>query len=316
MIDVVTLGETMVLLNPEEEGSLKYINRFVKQIGGAESNFAIALSRLGVKVGWISRVGEDGFGDYLEFFIRGEGVDVSHIIKDPVHPTGLMIKERRIVGDTKVYYYRRDSAASHMRPEDLDEEYISQAKYLHLTGITPALSDSCKETIYRAIDIAHKNGLTITFDPNLRFKLWGIDEMKKTILDIVSKVDIIFPGLEEGRVLLDMEKPQDIIKKFLDIGSRVIVLKVGEEGAILGTEDKIVSIPGYKISKVVDPIGAGDGFDAGFVAGLLRGYSLEDSVELANALGAFALTVKGDIEGYPTWKDLEVFLGKREEINR
>lgn len=146
-LDVVTFGETMILMNPQESGSLKYVNQFTKQIGGAESNFAIALTRLGFKTGWISRLGKDSFGDYMEAFIRGEGVDVSQIKRDKNYPTGLMFKERYELGETKVYYYRHDSAASKLQPEDLNEEYISQAKYLHLTGITPALSPSCRETV-------------------------------------------------------------------------------------------------------------------------------------------------------------------------
>ncbi len=316
MIDVVTLGETMILLNPEEEGSLKYVTRFIKQLGGAESNFAIALSRLGIKVGWISRLGKDGFGDYIESFIRGEGVDVSHLIRDPDHPTGLMIKERHIIGESKMFYYRKGSAASYMSPQDLDEEYIAQAKYLHITGITPALSASCRETLYKAIEIAKKHGLTITFDPNLRLRLWGKEEMKRVILDIASKADIILPGFEEGKLLLDTEETDEIIKRFLSLGINIVILKMGERGAILGTKEEIIHIPGYKVEKIVDPIGAGDGFAAGFVAGQLKGYSLRESVSLANALGAFALTVKGDVEGYPTWEELEIFLGKKEDIKR
>lgn len=316
MLDVVTLGETMIIMNPEDEGSLKYIDRFVKQQGGAESNFAIGASRLGIKSGWVSRIGKDSFGDYMISFIRGEGVDTSHVKRDSKYPTGLMIKERHALIGSKVFYYRVNSAASHMSPEDLDEEYISRAKYLHLTGITPALSLSCRETIYKAIEIAHKYDLKILFDPNIRLKLWKIDEMKKVILDIVSKIDILLPGFEEGNLLLDIDDPDEIVDKFLKMGPKIVILKIGEKGAILGTKNQKVHIPGFKIAQVIDPIGAGDGFAAGFVAGQVKGYSLKESVRLANAVGAFAMTVKGDVEGLPTWEELQIFLGEKQDIKR
>lgn len=315
-LDVVTFGETMILMNPQESGSLKYVNQFTKQIGGAESNFAIALTRLGFKTGWISRLGKDSFGDYMEAFIRGEGVDVSQIKRDKNYPTGLMFKERYELGETKVYYYRHDSAASKLQPEDLNEEYISQAKYLHLTGITPALSPSCRETVYKAIEIAHKHGLKVTFDPNLRLKLWSKEEMRRVILDICTKVDIVLPGLSEGKILLDIEEPEAIIDELLKLGPEIVVLKTGAKGAIAATPEYKKQVPGFKVERIVDPIGAGDGFAAGLVAGLLKGYDLVESVRLANAVGAFATTVKGDVEGYPTWDELQVFLGNKEDIDR
>lgn len=315
MLDVITLGETMVLLAPVETGSLKYVNNFSKHLGGAESNFAIGLSRLGFKTGWISRLGNDSFGDYIEFFLRGEGIDISRVKRDNEHPTGLMIKERRGIRETKVYYYRNNSAASKMDPEDLDEEYLRQAKFLHLTGITPALSSSCKELTFKAIDFARENGITITFDPNLRLKLWEREEMQKVILDICSKVDIVLPGLEEGKILLDLEKPEEIINEILKLGPKVVVLKAGKKGAFYGTRSGKEYVPGYQV-ECVDPIGAGDGFAAGFVAGQLKGYDLYKSVKLANAVGAFAVTVKGDVEGLPTWDELQVFLGNKENTNR
>ncbi len=316
MPDVITLGETMIIMNPEEEGSLKYIDRFRKQLGGAESNFAIALSRLGVSVGWISKVGKDSLGDYIVSYIRGEGVDTSHVVRDDRFPTGLMIKERHPFIGTRVYYYRTNSAASHFSPQDLDEGYISTAQYLHLTGITPALSSSCRETVYRAIELARKYGQKIVFDPNIRLKLWRLDEMKEILLDIISRVDIVLPGFDEGKLLLGIEDPYLIIDEFLNIGPQVVVLKMGEAGAILGTKEGKRKVPGFKVDKIVDPIGAGDGFAAGFVGGQVKGYDLFESVRLANAIGAFALTVKGDVEGFPTWEELEIFLGKREVIIR
>lgn len=171
MPEVVTLGETMVMMNPVTSGPLQYINQFTKQIGGAESNFAIGVVRLGHTAGWISKLGKDELGKYVLSFIRGEGVDTSRVKFTADAPTGLFFKERRKFGESKVYYYRKGSAASLMGPEDLDPEYISSAKYLHITGITPALSESCHLAVKEAIKIAKNHGVKVCFDPNIRLKL-------------------------------------------------------------------------------------------------------------------------------------------------
>ncbi|MFW6007532.1 MAG: sugar kinase [Halanaerobiales bacterium] len=316
-MDVVTLGETMVMMTPRDQGSLKYVNDFTKNLGGAESNFAVGLSRLGINVGWISRLGNDSFGDYIEFFIRGEGVDVSRVKRDSDNSTGLMVKERRGLGDSKVYYYRKNSAASKMKPEDLDEIYIEQAEIMHLTGITPALSKSCRTTIHKAIEIARNNDLKISFDPNLRLKLWSKKEMREEILKICEKVDIILPGIEEGKILLQKDTPEEIIEDFLKYDPELVVMKLGEEGAMYAKPGQDpVKVPAFDPGTIVDPIGAGDGFAAGLIAGILKNYSLKEAVKLANAVGAFALTVKGDVEGLPTLEELEKFLGKKEDIVR
>src|SRR6056297_1168379 len=148
MIDLVTIGETMAAMTPNEVGSLKYLNNFSKYIAGAESNVAIGVKRLGFNSGWISKLGKDPLGDYVEFFIRGEGVDVSQVRRDSEHRTGLLIKEMHTTKEPKVFYYRDNSAASHLAKEDLDEEYIKSAKHLHLTGITPALSKSAQSAFF------------------------------------------------------------------------------------------------------------------------------------------------------------------------
>ena len=316
-MEVVTLGETMVMMTPQASGSLKQVHDFSKNLGGAESNVAIALSRLGIKSGWISRLGRDSFGDYLEFFIRGEGVDVSRVKRDQDHSTGLMVKERREMGETKVFYYRDNSAASNLSPGDLDESYIAQAEILHLTGITPALSKNCKDTVHKAIEIARAHDLKITFDPNLRFKLWGEEEMRKEILNICSQVDIILPGKAEGEFLLQKEAPEKIINEFMNMGPELVVLKLGEKGAMFAAPGKKPTrVSGFNIERIIDPVGAGDGFAAGLIAGLIQKKSLKESIKTANAVGAFALTVKGDVEGFPTREELDEFLGNKEEVIR
>ncbi|UOF90668.1 sugar kinase [Fodinisporobacter ferrooxydans] len=314
-MDVVTFGETMVLFTSESVGPLRYVTRFEKAIGGAESNVAIALARLGHQVGWVGRLGDDEFGLYVRNYIRGEGVDTSRVIFDKNHPTAVFFKERQAGRESKVYYYRKNSAASFMTEHDLDENYIAQAKYLHLTGITPALSSSCRDSVYRAIQLAKKNRLIIVFDPNIRLKLWSKKEAGTVLTDIASQCDIILPGLEEGEIMTGERIPEKISETFLQNGAKAVVVKLGDKGAFCATSDNEEYVAAAPVKQIVDPIGAGDGFAAGFLSGLIRGWSLRQAVALGNKVGAFALTVAGDVEGYPYWDQVDPGL-KNEEVFR
>src|SRR5687768_10368379 len=159
VLDVVTLGEAMIVMVPDRVGLLRNATRFERFVAGAESNVAIGLARLGHSVGFVTRVGDDEFGRTILATLRGEGIDVAHVRVDPAAPTGLFFKERRKPGETRALYYRAGSAASLLAPEDVPEDYIRDSRCLHLTGITPALSRSCRATIDRAIDIAREAGV-------------------------------------------------------------------------------------------------------------------------------------------------------------
>ena len=157
----------MVVFNPQSNRPLRYVNTFEKTVGGAESNVATALAKLNHTVGWFSKLSNDEFGRYLISTIRGEGVDTSRVILDENNSTGIIFKEYYQRSNPNVYYYRKNSAASTISPDDIDEEYIKSAKILHLTGITPALSESAREAVYKAIEIAKANDVLISFDPNV-----------------------------------------------------------------------------------------------------------------------------------------------------
>ncbi|WP_134705192.1 sugar kinase [Ammoniphilus sp. YIM 78166] len=313
-MDVVTFGETMVLFTPESTGPLRYAGTFEKKIGGAESNLVIALARLGHQVGWISRLGDDEFGHYVRNFIRGEGVDTSQVVLDGQYPTAVFFKERIIGQDPKIYYYRRGSAASCMVPGDVDENYIAQAKYLHITGITPALSATCKDAVFHAMELARRNKLTVVFDPNIRFKLWSREEAGPALMEIASRCDMVLPGLDEGEIMTGKTTPEEIAADFLQRGVQVVVIKLGERGAFYATASQSEYVKGFPVNHIVDTVGAGDGFAAGFLSGLLRGWSYRKAVELGNRIGAYALTVAGDVEGYPFWH--QVAPDQRKEILR
>jgi len=318
MLDVITMGETMVAMTAENAGSIKYADRFSKHIAGAESNFAIGVTRLGFKAGWISKLGDDPLGDFVEFSVRGEGVDLAELKRDSERPTGLMIKEILSKDRARVYYYRQNSAASALRASDINEDYLKQAKYIHLSGITPALSKTAEEAFFKVLDIAAKNEIKISFDPNIRQKLWQDEEkMKQLLLKIIQRADIILPGIEESEILLGTKDPQKAAEKFYQLmGGGKVVLKLGDQGSFYYDGIKMERVPPFEIEEVVDPIGAGDAFAAGLISGFLRGLELKEAVELANLVGAYCVTVKGDIEGLPSWKEVEVIQGKKIEMQR
>lgn len=307
-MDVVTFGETMVLFTPETTGFMRYAHTYSRKFGGSETNFAIGLARLGHSAGWISRVGDDELGKAMLSFIRGEGVDVSRVRLDAQAPTGIYFKEIRNASDVNVYYYRKGSAASLMTKDDLDETYLMQAKYLFVSGITPALSDSCREMVWEAIRLAKKHRLTVVFDPNLRKKLWTEEQARETLLAIAAEADIVLPGISEGEFLFGERDPIVLGQRFLDHGAKTVVLKLGEQGAHYFTREENAHVPGFPVERVIDPVGAGDGFAAGLVSGLLDGLPLADAVKRANAVGAIVTMVNGDVEGLPEREDLKRFM--------
>jgi 2-dehydro-3-deoxygluconokinase len=319
-LDVVTLGETMVLFSPQEQMPLEYVHQMQKQIGGAESNVAIGLSRLGHKAGWISKLGEDPFGWYIHKFVRGEGVDTSAVTYTQEAPTGLIFKEKLTSEHVNVYYYRHMSAASTMDSSDLDDEYLTSAKVLHVTGITPALSETCKEAVFHAIRTAKEAGLTIVFDPNIRYKLWSNhEEARKVLLEIASLSDIIMPGVEEAVFLTGEEEYKKAAEHLLTRDEQIVVIKLGPEGAYYAKDKENGFVPGFTVQQVIDPVGAGDGFAAGVISGVLEGSPITDAVKKGNAVGAFVVQMNGDFEGVPSHDQLVSFMqsgGRQTDVER
>lgn len=316
MAEVVTFGETMVLMNPRHRGPLRHAGEFRKQLGGAESNVAIGLARLGRDASWFSRLGADPHGQFVECFVRGEGVDTSAVVRDPEAPTGIMFKERRSAGNERVFYYRHGSAASRLSPDDLPREAIAGADYLHVTGITPALSASCREAVFEAVELANESGVAVSVDPNLRLKLWEDDEtMVETIVDLVASADAVLPSVGEAEALFGTDDPAELADAILDLGPTVAVVKLGEAGAYVAGPGVHERVPGFEVDPV-DEIGAGDGFVAGFLAARLAGRDLVEAARQGNAVGALTTTVPGDVEGLPTSEELAAFDGRREAVMR
>jgi 2-dehydro-3-deoxygluconokinase len=312
LAEVLLVGEPMALFIAEEEGTLDRVNKFTKALAGAEANVAIGLSRLGHTVKYITRLGNDPFGKYIYEKLLEENIDVSSIKFTDEYPTGFMIKSKTSEGDPDIFYFRRGSAASHVTPDDIDCD-VSQLKHIHITGITAALSNDTLDTLYRMIQIGKENGIRISFDPNIRKSLWkSEDEMVSTLNDIAFKCDIVMPGIKEGFILTGSENPDDIADYYLNKGVKTVIIKIGDKGAYVKTKDESFTVSGYKVEKVVDTVGAGDGFATGVISGLLEGLTLKDAVKRGNAIGAIIIMSPGDNDGLPDREALDKFMGEIE----
>lgn len=306
-VDVVTFGEAMVLLVADRPGPLEDIGVFTKRTAGAETNVAIGLSRLGFRVGWCSRLGTDSMGRYLLQSMTSEGIDCSHVVSTDAQRTGFMIKGRAGESrDPEIEYHRKGSAASHFSASDIDVDWLVSAKHLHVTGIFPALSDSCLDATITSMKLMKNAGKTISFDPNLRPSLWGSSEiMRSTINGLAAKADWVFPGIEEGELLTGQTTPEGIADFYLQAGASLVVVKLGPDGAFWADNLQHSYVPGFCVDKVVDTVGAGDGFAVGVISGLLEKFSTSDAVKRGTWIGARAVQVLGDTEGLPTRQNLE-----------
>jgi 2-dehydro-3-deoxygluconokinase len=311
--EVVTFGESMALMMPAGTKGIEFSPQFTGGFGGAESNVAIGLARLGRRVGWFSRLGNDPLGRMIMKKIRGEGVDTSRVEFTDAAPTGLMFREV-VSGKSSVYYYRKNSAASTMNPEFLDRDYIQSARILHMTGITPALSASCRKTMMEAIAIAREAGVKVCFDPNLRLKLWGLEEAREVIMDIAKQSDIFMPGLDELKLLFGTDDFDAIVARLRELDAVSIVKGDGETYVV--TKDSIEAVPFFKVDKVVDTIGAGDGFCAGFLSGLLDGNTYKEAVRIGNLIGSMVIQMEGDWEGIPTRDQVDAVLQNKAHVER
>lgn len=272
-IDVVTIGESMVLFQSLQDGPLPYAPLFTKSIAGAESNVAVGLTRLGRRVRWISRIGTDPFGRMIESTLAGEGVDISHVIRDDSAPTAIYFKEIPGVGDPNVYYYRKGSAASRFVPEEVKPEWFEGAGHLHVTGITPALGPATADTVAAAMRLARERGLTVSFDPNLRRKLWDEEAARQTLLSLIPLCDLFLPGIEESEFLLGEPDIDRAGRAFLAMGPQVVIIKRGAEGAVGYTHTTRMEAPAMTVARIVDTVGAGDAFAAG-VLSVLAGQTM------------------------------------------
>jgi 2-dehydro-3-deoxygluconokinase len=290
----------MALLDPLGQGELAHGGLLTLRLAGAESNFAVGLSRLGVRVRWISRLGAEPLSDMtFDTPACGES-DLRYVVRDPGAPTGVFLKWRSGVR-TQVAYYRRDSAASRLGRADVPDEALAGVRLVHLTGITLALSDGAAELVRDLARRAHEHGAQIVFDPNWRPALWGSPaEAAAAQSDVLPFVDWYLCGEEEGQVVFGTSDPASTLAAACAGGAGAAVVRVGARGAIVRDSSGITTeVPSVREVTVVDEIGAGDAFAAGFAFGMLQGWRPPDCARLGNVLAAFALEGTGDWETLP-----------------
>jgi 2-dehydro-3-deoxygluconokinase len=269
------------------------------------------LARLGIASTWISRVGDDAFGALVTREIRGEGVTVTAHL-DATAPTGLMVKELRGGKPWRVRYYRTGSAASRLTPADIDAVAIADAHVLHLTGITPALGPGPLSAVEHAIDIAHQSGTLVSFDVNYRATLWSAEQAGPVLSRIAAAADLIFAGPEEAELLLgwqpttataSVDDGENLARGLAKLGPDTVVVKLGALGALGLTADHTHHVPAQAIT-VVDAVGAGDAFVAGYLSELVTGAPITECLTMGNTLGGAVCQQPGDWEGLPTRDEL------------
>jgi 2-dehydro-3-deoxygluconokinase len=312
-LDVITAGETMVLGVPPRPGRLRHAGSLELKIGGAESNLAIALSRLGLSAGWAGYLGDDEPGQLVLDRIRAEGVDTSEVRRIEGRPTGLYLREQ-VGASVRVYYYRQTSAASTMQRDAFEPGYLGSAKFVHLTGITPALSEGCRAFVLWAAREAGASGARVSFDVNYRSKLWGTKEAREFAEEILPDVYLLLAGDEEARALWDRDD-EALVRELASLGPEEVVLKTGSAGSLALVDGEILEHPAFTVSEV-DPVGAGDAFAAGYLAGHLWGLPAEERLRVANAMGALSVATLGDYEGLPDKDELRAFLQGEESLGR
>ncbi|MGV8895217.1 MAG: sugar kinase [Rhodoglobus sp.] len=303
---VVTIGETMGLFHAASLGSLAQVSDFHLGIGGAESNVAIGLARLGVAATWVGRVGRDGIGERVLRELRAEGVTVAATV-DRDARTGLMVKERRTPVNTSVIYYRSGSAGSRLGPDDLRDGLIENAAVLHVSGITPALSESAADTINAAIDRAVAAGVPVSFDVNHRATLWKTDPAP-VYRAIAARATMVFAGDEEAALFVEGTTPAELAHAIAALGPSQVIIKLGPEGCHALIDSSAYSMAAIPITPL-DTVGAGDAFVAGYLAEFVAGSPPEARLATAVRTGAFACLGPGDWESYARTDELRLLDG-------
>jgi 2-dehydro-3-deoxygluconokinase len=306
---IVTIGEPMMVFNGPADAPISVGASVAATFAGAESNVAIALARLGHAVRYLSVLGDDLFGRAIARGLRGEEVDVSGLKFSAEHPTGVMFKNRWPGDEPEVLYYRKHSAFAHVDAGTFDAELWRDARVIFLTGITPALSAGCLALMRAVLADAKERGIPVWLDPNYRRKLWSAEAFAATIAVMLPQVDTVLPGLAEGRLLTGKSEPGEMACALMGLGAKNVVLKAGAGGAMVYAKDGLAAAATkMRIGRVVDPIGAGDGFAAGYLSGYLDGLGAQESLVRAHGVAALVCMTHGDWEGLPDRQQLARFV--------
>lgn len=309
MTKTILFGEPMALLIADTTGPLEEVEHFTRALSGAEVNVSIGLSRLNHQVEYLTRLGDDPFGHYIENQLKKNNIGTSMVTYDSVYRTGIQLKNRVTDGsDPYAPYYRKGSAASHISVKEIDALDLTDVELVHVTGIPPALSESAREATFRLMERAKEEGIFLTFDPNLRPALWENEEtMIRVINELAQNTDVVLPGIGECAILAGTEDVEAAADFYQNLGAKTVVIKDGSNGAYVRDGKASYRVPGYKVTNVVDTVGAGDGFAVGVLSGILEGLEMKESVLRGNAIGAIQVMNISDNEGLPTHEELKKF---------
>jgi len=292
--ELICLGEPMIEFNrPREGDGVTWLQGF----GGDTSNAAIAAARQGARAGYLTSLGRDWMGDAFIDLWKKESVDASRVLRHDTAPTGVYFVTHG--GDGHRFdFLRKGSAASLMTSDQVPRDYIAGARILHLSAISQAISGSALATCRTAIEIARSAGVEVSYDTNLRLRLWDLVSARRTIDGTMALTDIALPSLDDSRQLTGLEAPDAIVDRYLGMGPRVVALKMGADGALVATRDKRTRIPPHTVT-AVDATGAGDAFDGSFLARLLAGDDVEAAGRYANAAAALKTRGYGAVTPIP-----------------
>ncbi len=303
--EIVCLGEPMLEFNQQPDG------RYLAGHGGDTSNCAIAAARQGASVGYVTRIGADAFGDSFMELWSEEGVDTAGVARDPEAHTAVYFVTHGPDGH-QFSYFRADSAASRMTPESLPREVLTSAKILHVSGISQAISNSAADAVFAAIEMVRGAGGQVSYDTNLRLKLWPIERARAVTHAAMALSDIALPGLDDARHLTGETEPDAIADFYLTLGAGVVALTLGSEGTLVATPEERRRIAGRKVQPV-DATAAGDTFDGAFLSELAAGRDPFEAARYANAAAALSTQGYGAVAPMPRRADVEAFLKEPEE---
>jgi 2-dehydro-3-deoxygluconokinase len=307
--NVLLIGEAIDLLIAETVGPLEEVECFTRKLAGAEVNVCFGLARLGHEVNFITRIGSDPFGYYVKSTLEHEGINTDLVTFDDSFLTGSMLKGKVLEGDPPIAFYCKGSAASKMTPELIEDLDLTRIDLVHITGVLPAISNTCRLATKHLMVRAKEAGIRLSFDPNLRPTLWeNYDIMVKEINDLTKLADIVLPGLEEGLTLTGSNDPAKIADFYQNLGAKQVVVKLGPKGAYMREGELSHIIPGFTVQNIVDTVGAGDGFAIGVISGIVEGLPLPDAVRRGNAIGAIQIGHISDNEALPTREVLQAYL--------
>lgn len=271
---------------------------------GAPAIFAAAAGRLGATSRFVGVRGPDAFGELCVKALRESGVTVESVRVAPDTTTGIAFVSYRQDGRRDFLFHLRQSSAALLAPEDITAELLHGVAWLHVTGSSLAVSATMREACYRAVEMAHAAGATISFDPNLRLELMEPATVHELCGPILSKATVVLPSGQEASLLTGIADPADGCRALLDLGVSIVIHKLGSEGSTIYTADEVVSVPTINVTEV-DPTGAGDCFAAGFAVAQLDGMDVIRATRFANVVGALSTTVLGPMEGAPNRRAVE-----------